>query len=134
GPLTHRELPDAYASVDVVVAPSVEDAAGDRDGLPNVVLEAMAASRVVVASEIAAIGTAVRDGETGLLVAPGDAPALRAAIERVAGDGALAQHMGRAARALVEREFELGACTDRFLACIEDAYACARANRCRRVR
>ena len=83
----------------------------------------MAAGRPVVASEIAAIGTAVRDGETGLLVAPGDAPALRAAIERVARDRALAQRMGRAARALVEREFELGACTDRLLACIEDAYA-----------
>jgi glycosyltransferase involved in cell wall biosynthesis len=123
GPLTHCELPDAYAAADVVVVPSVEDANGDRDGLPNVVLEAMAAGRPVVASEIAAISTAVRDGQTGLLVAPGDAPALRAAIERVARDHALAQRMGRAARALVGREFELGACTDRLLACIEDAYA-----------
>ena len=108
GPLTHCELPDAYASADVVVVPSVEDASGDRDGLPNVVLEAMAAGRPVVASEIAAIGTAVRDGETGLLCRAGDAPTLRAAIERVARDRALAQRMGRAARALVEREFELG--------------------------
>jgi glycosyltransferase involved in cell wall biosynthesis len=123
GPLTHRDLPAAYAAADAVVVPSVEDASGDRDGLPNVVLEAMASGRPVVASEIAAIGTAVRDRETGLLVAPGDAPALCAAIERVARDRSLAQDMGRAAHALVEHEFELGACTDRLLACIEDAYA-----------
>jgi len=123
GPLTHRELPAAYAASDVVVVPSIEDASGDRDGLPNVVLEAMASGRPVVASEIGAIGMAVRDGETGLSVAPGDASALRAAIERVARDRALAASMGRAARARVEQEFELGACTDRLLACIEDAYA-----------
>ncbi|HEY1478486.1 MAG TPA: glycosyltransferase, partial [Gaiellales bacterium] len=123
GSLTHHELPAAYAAADVVVAPSIEDADGDRDGLPNVVLEAMASGRPVIASEIAAIASAVRDGETGLLVAPGDPLALRAALERVARDRALAGAMGAAARTLVQQEFELGACTTRLLDCLESAYA-----------
>jgi glycosyltransferase involved in cell wall biosynthesis len=105
------------------VAPSIEDADGDRDGLPNVVLEAMASGRPVIASEIAAIASAVRDGETGLLVAPGDPLALRAALERVARDRALAGAMGAAARTLVQQEFELAACTTRLLDCLESAYA-----------
>jgi glycosyltransferase involved in cell wall biosynthesis len=123
GSLTHHELPAAYAAADVVVAPSIEDADGDRDGLPNVVLEAMASGRPVIASEIAAIASAVRDGETGLLVAPGDPLALRVALERVARDRALASAMGAAARTLVQQEFELGACTTRLLDCLESAYA-----------
>ena len=68
GPRTHAELPGEYASADLVVVPSVVDPTGDRDGLPNVVLEAMACARPVVASDVAAIATAVTPGETGLLV------------------------------------------------------------------
>ena len=109
GALTHRELPDAYAGANVVVVPSIQDAGGDRDGLPNVVLEAMASARPVVASEVAAIPAAVRDGDTGLLVPPGDTRALRAALERVASDPALRVGMGVAARTRVEHDFESGA-------------------------
>ena len=123
GALTHRELPDAYAGANVVVVPSVQDAGGDRDGLPNVVLEAMASARPVVASEMAAIPAAVRDGDTGLLVPPGDPQALRAALERLASDPALRAGMGVAARRRVERDFELGRCTRRLLDCLRDAYA-----------
>src|SRR5581483_10780384 len=75
-PLTHAELPAAYAAANVVVVPSVLDSAGDRDGLPNVVLEALAVKRAVVASDIAAIGTAIQHGRTGVLATPGDAEGL----------------------------------------------------------
>ena len=95
GTLTHRELPDAYAGANVVVVPSIQDAGGDRDGLPNVVLEAMASARPVVASEVAAIPAAVRDGDTGLLVPPGDPRALRAALERLATRSGAARGDGR---------------------------------------
>jgi colanic acid/amylovoran biosynthesis glycosyltransferase len=123
GPLTHDDLPEAYASAHVVVVPSVRDAAGDRDGLPNVVLEALAAGRTVVASDIAAVGSAVRHDETGLLVWPGDAGALAAAIERAASSAALRSRLAEAGRALVEREFDLEACTARLARFLEDAYA-----------
>jgi len=122
GAITHQAMPAAYAAANLVVVPSVRDAAGDRDGLPNVVLEAMASARAVVASEIAAIPAAVRHGETGLLVPAGDSAALRAAVERLARDRALRERMGAAGRRVVEREFELASCTNRLLACLEAAY------------
>jgi glycosyltransferase involved in cell wall biosynthesis len=123
GPLTHDELPLTYASAHVVVVPSVRDASGDRDGLPNVVLEALAAGRTVVASDIAAVGAAVRHDETGLLVPPGDASALAAAIRRVASSAALRSRLASGGRALVEREFDLEVCTARLAQHLEAAYA-----------
>ena len=123
GALTHQGLPRAFAASHVVVVPSVQDADGDRDGLPNVVLEAMASGRPVVASEIAAIPSAIKDGRTGLLVPPGDPRALRAALERLAGDPPLRTRLAAAARASVEREFDLEACAPRLLKCLEAAYA-----------
>jgi glycosyltransferase involved in cell wall biosynthesis len=122
GAATHRELPRAYAEAHAIVVPSVEDADGDRDGLPNVVLEAMASGRPVIASAIAAIPSAVRDGITGLLFPPDDPLALRAALERLRDDPGLGARMGSAGRALVERRFDLGRCTERMRGCLEEAY------------
>jgi glycosyltransferase involved in cell wall biosynthesis len=122
-PLTHDELPAAYAAANIVVVPSVRDAKGDRDGLPNVVLEALASGRAVVASGIAAIGSVVRDGETGLVVPPGDADALARALDSVAADAALRARLGAAGRALVERDFDLRACTARLARFLEASYA-----------
>jgi glycosyltransferase involved in cell wall biosynthesis len=122
GTRTHAELPALYHSADVVVVPSVIDGDGDRDGLPNVVLEAMASGRAVVASDVAAIPTAIEHGITGLLVRPGDVEALAAAIARLADDRSLAAALGASARARAEAEFGLPACTDRFLSILEAAY------------
>ena len=121
--VTHDELPAAFAAAHVFAAPSVRDSSGDRDGLPNVVLEAMASGRAVVASDVGAIATAVRHDETGLLVPPGDADALTAAIERLADGSSLRTRLAKAARALVEREFDLHACTERLARALEAAYA-----------
>jgi glycosyltransferase involved in cell wall biosynthesis len=123
GPMTHAELPAEYAAAHVVVVPSVMDRSGDRDGLPNVVLEAMASQRPVVASDIAAIPTALRHGETGLLVPPGDAAALAAALHTLAADTTLVEHLGRNGRRRVETEFELGRCTQRLVQRLRSAYA-----------
>jgi predicted glycosyltransferase/glycosyltransferase involved in cell wall biosynthesis len=122
GPRAHGELPDEYAAADLVVVPSVVDRNGDRDGLPNVVLEAMASMRPVVASDVAGLGSAVIDGETGLLVPPGDPTALAAALDSLARRTTIRQRLGGNARAFAEREFELGRCTDRFLGVVEEAY------------
>ena len=59
-------------------------ASGDRDGLPNVVLEAMASARAVIASDVAAIPSAVRHGTTGMLVPSDDAAALARALDLLA--------------------------------------------------
>ena len=123
GPLTHAELPAAYAEAHAVVVPSIQDASGDRDGLPNVVLEALASARAVVASRISAVGSAVTDGETGLLVPPGDAPALARALEHLHPRPALREALGRNGRARVERDYEVGRCTQKFIQLMESVYA-----------
>jgi glycosyltransferase involved in cell wall biosynthesis len=122
GGQTHAELPQEYAGAHVVVVPSVVDRAGDRDGLPNVVLEAMASGRPVVASDVGAISSAITSGHSGLLVPPGDTTALAAALERLAREPALRQELGGNGRARVERDFELRACTERFCRFLESVY------------
>jgi glycosyltransferase involved in cell wall biosynthesis len=123
GRRTHETLPALYAESDLIVVPSVIDSAGDRDGLPNVLLEAMASSRPVVASDVAAISTAVQHGTTGLLVPPGNARALAAALAELIEDEPRRSQMGMNGRRRVEREFELSDRTDEFCRTLELAYA-----------
>lgn len=122
GPLTHAELPDAYAEADAVVVPSIQDSSGDRDGLPNVVLEAMACARAVVASDISAVGCAVTGGETGLLVPPGDVLALASALKRLADAPELRERLGRGGRERVERDYEVGRCAERLYQLLTSVY------------
>jgi glycosyltransferase involved in cell wall biosynthesis len=122
GALTHHELPAEYAAADVFVAPSLADAAGDRDGLPNVVLEAMASGLPVVGGHVGALAT-VLDGTSGLLVPPGDAAALADALELLAARSGLRAAIGQAARARVERDFDLDRCGERLLSHLRSAYA-----------
>ena len=83
------------------------------DACPTVTFEAMAASKPVVASALGGLLDQIEDGVTGLLVAPGDAPALAAAIERLATDAELRAALGGAARKRFEREFSAGVVIDR---------------------
>src|SRR4051794_12793071 len=99
GRRTHRQLPELYAAADLVVVPSVVDSSGDRDGLPNVVLEAMASGRPVIASDVAAIRSAVEDGVTGRLVPPRHAERLADAIVALVDSPRQRAAMGRAGRA-----------------------------------
>ncbi|NQT20720.1 MAG: glycosyltransferase [Planctomycetes bacterium] len=90
----------------VLAVPSVVTECGDRDGLPNVILEAAAAGLPVVASDVGGIGEFISDGATGLLVPPGDAGALAGAIERMINDDKLRRKLTDAAREKVGREFD----------------------------
>lgn len=123
GGCTHADLAAEYASADVVIVPSIEDSAGDRDGLPNVVLEAMASARPVVASRIAAIPTAVVHQSTGWLVEPGDPHALARAISGLAADPILRNRLGRLGRERVEQHFAIAQCTAHLRRVLEAAYA-----------
>lgn len=84
-----------------VVAPD-----GDRDGLPNVIPEAMAAGVLVVTSPAAATTEAITDGVTGRVVPPEDAQAWVACLRELRDDDALAQRLRVAARAWVEHNFD----------------------------
>jgi glycosyltransferase involved in cell wall biosynthesis len=123
GSKTHDELPREYANAHVVVVPSIMDHTGDRDGLPNVVLEAMASGRPVVASEAGAIRSGVAHRQTGLLVAPKYSAVLASALTELAYDSQLQETLGRNARQRVERDYELTRCTERFCQLLEHAYA-----------
>lgn len=92
---------------DVLVAPSVPSSDGRREGIPVVLIEAMASGVPVVASRLSGIPELVHHEETGLLAQPGASEELAAAMRRLCEDGALAQRLSRKARALVDAEFNL---------------------------
>ncbi len=95
--------------LDVVALPSW------TEGLPVIVLEAMAHGRPVVATPVGGTPEVIVDGETGLLVPPRDPRALATALRRVLEDPDLAARLGRAGRERVEREFTLDAMNARML-------------------
>jgi glycosyltransferase involved in cell wall biosynthesis len=123
GSRTHDQLPEIYARAHVVAVPSIVDKTGDRDGLPNVVLEAMASGRAVVAGNAGAIGAAVRDNQTGLLLPAGDSLSLALALTRLAEDLPLRERLAAAARRHVEQHYEVHSCSERFCQLLEEAYA-----------
>jgi glycosyltransferase involved in cell wall biosynthesis len=82
---------------------------GDRDGIPNVLLEAMATGLPVVTTNVSGIPELVVDGVSGLLVPPDDPDATAAALLRLFADPQLAVRLGRAGQALVRERFERGA-------------------------
>jgi glycosyltransferase involved in cell wall biosynthesis len=114
GRRSHDELSDHYAWAHVVAVPSIVDRDGDRDGLPNVALEAMACGRPLVASDVSALGPAVRHAGAGIVVPPGDAPALAGALHALA-DPVLRVRLGSMGRSHVERHFDVGACSGRLV-------------------
>ena len=122
GSATHTDLPQMYAEADVVVVPSVQDRSGDRDGLPNVVLEAMASGRAVVASDVGGIASAITNEENGLLVPSGDPVALGDALRRLSQSKSLREHLGRNGRRRVERDYEVGRCSERFHQLLTSVY------------
>jgi glycosyltransferase involved in cell wall biosynthesis len=97
GRIPHDRVGGFLRAGDVVVVPSVRDERGNVDGLPNVLLEALAAGRPVVASRIGGIPEVVVDGDNGLLVPPGDAGALADALQRLAEDPGLRMRLAAGA-------------------------------------
>jgi len=91
----------AVAAADVLVAPSLSE------GFGLAVLEAMAMRRPCVVSRTGGLPEIVEDGGSGFLVAPGDVPALTAALTRLADDAALRERLGRRGRAIVEERFDV---------------------------
>lgn len=107
GPLTQEELAPLLRSAALVAVPSVPGEGGDRDVIPNVILEAMAAGLPVVASRLPGITEAVEHERTGLLVPPGEPALLAAALERLLADAPLRARLGQAARARVLERFDI---------------------------
>lgn len=107
GKMTHEALIGLYREATVFVLPCLIARDGDRDGIPNVLLEAMALRLPVVSTEISGIPEVVRHGENGLLTQPRDAPALAAAIQSLFDRPEERARMGAAGRETIERMFSI---------------------------
>ncbi|MGH2996544.1 MAG: glycosyltransferase, partial [Gaiellaceae bacterium] len=107
GPRTRAEVAELLHAAHVLVAPSVPTREGKREGIPVVLMEAMASGVPVVASGISGIPELVADGESGLLVPPRDPRALAAALRRLHDDRALCERLALAGRKKVVREFDV---------------------------
>lgn len=105
GPRTQAEITELMANHDVFAAPFVVGSDGNADGLPTVLLEAMASGLRCVAADVTAVGEVVRSGETGWLVPTGDLGAFTDALAEAVGPGDHAP-MADAARALIEEQFD----------------------------
>jgi glycosyltransferase involved in cell wall biosynthesis len=107
GELPHEAVIPLYARGDILALPCVIDSSGDRDGIPNVLLEALASGMAVVSTPVSGIPEVVEEGRTGLLVPPADPAALADAIEALAADPALRRQLGEAGRDRVVQRFDI---------------------------
>ncbi len=107
GGMTSDAVADELGAADVLVAPSVPTRGGKREGIPVVLMEAMASGLPVVASRLSGIPELVSDEVDGLLVPAGDADAIADALERLARDPDLRGRLGAAGRATVLRAFDI---------------------------
>jgi glycosyltransferase involved in cell wall biosynthesis len=107
-----------FASADVIATPSVRDESGNVDGLPNVVMEALASGTPLVTTTAGGIGAVVENEITAIVVPEKDATALADALTRALTDAALRERLGVAARRLVQERFGWARTAERF----EDVY------------
>ncbi|MDR2430033.1 MAG: glycosyltransferase [Puniceicoccales bacterium] len=105
GKQEYAQIAAEYATADIFLFTGVVAEDGDRDGLPNVIPEAMAHGIPVITSAVSGTTEAVVDGATGQVVTAGDTAGWIAAIRRLHMDAAFRERTRRAARNWVEREF-----------------------------
>ena len=113
GPKPQSDVLAAYRASDVFVLASRIADDGDRDGLPNVLMEAQSQGLACVSTRVSAIPELIIDGETGVLVAPDNPGALRDALATLLADPPLRQQLGAEGAARVRRDFGHDAGLDR---------------------
>jgi glycosyltransferase involved in cell wall biosynthesis len=113
GPRPQSEVIEEMQNAAALAMPCIIGEDGDRDGLPNVIQEALALGTPVVTTDVTGIPEVVRDGETGLQVPQNDPHALALAMERLLLDPSLRVRLARGARRLIEAEFDIRRNTER---------------------
>jgi len=109
GPLAQPEVLAAYRRADLFVLAAKAAADGDRDGLPNVLVEAQSQGLACVATDFSAIPELIENGATGVLVPPGDRAALAATLSSLIRDPARRTALGVAGKRRARRAFALSA-------------------------
>jgi glycosyltransferase involved in cell wall biosynthesis len=107
GVQSQETIKKLLAASDVFCLPCIVDSKGASDILPTVITEAMGCSLPVVSTKLVGVPEMVAPEETGLLVEPGDIPALAESLARLANNRDLARRLGKAGRVRAERIFEL---------------------------
>lgn len=113
--MSQDELLGHYRAADAFVLASRIAADGDRDGLPNVLMEAQSQGLPCLATRVSAIPELIRDGVSGLLVEPGDIDGLAAGLDRLIRDVGLRRRLGVAGQIRVRREFDFRHCVESLL-------------------
>jgi glycosyltransferase involved in cell wall biosynthesis len=124
GNVNWEEVPEFLSSSDLFVIPSIRDKHGNIDGLPTVLLEAMACGVPVVASRLGGIPLVIADGKNGRLVPPGDATALSRALLELIQDAILRSALGKQARMDVVTKFNWSNVAKVFIELFEKALVC----------
>jgi glycosyltransferase involved in cell wall biosynthesis len=122
-----NDMPAQYASFDLLVSSS------RKEGLPIAILEGMAAGLPLIATNVGDVPSVVRNGETGILLPPGDPAALASAIVDLLRDREKRRRLGSAARQLVEREYSAERMANEYLDTYKAAVCASRRNSVRRV-
>jgi hypothetical protein len=107
GSLSQDAVLEKLQAADIFALASTTDTQGATDVFPTVILEAMASARPVVSTRLAGIPELVVDGQTGMLVPPGDSTALAHALEQLLRDPELPLRFGDAGRARIEQHFRI---------------------------
>src|SRR6266404_3438519 len=107
GSLSQRAVLEKLRAADIFALASVTDAQGASDVFPTVILEAMASACPVVSTRLAGIPELVVDGETGVLVSPGETAALTKALAQLLCNREMRLRYGRAGRARIEQHFRI---------------------------
>ena len=103
GNVSQNTIPSYLNAADLVVVPSVRDTAGNVDGLPNFLLEALVSGTTVVTTDVGGIRSVAKDGPTAVVVPPANADALADAIHTMLGQPERRRALGAAARAELQR-------------------------------
>lgn len=117
GPQTHGRVLELMDEADVLVSQSVVNRRGEHEGLPVVIMEAMALGLPVIATDQAGIPELVRHGHTGTLVPSGRPDALAAALRQLSADPERVVAMTRRARAEIEADYDLLSNAARLVRC-----------------
>jgi colanic acid/amylovoran biosynthesis glycosyltransferase len=115
GAIANRDVPALLEGTDIFALPCRISGDGDRDGIPVVLMEAMALGICAVSGDLPTIRELISDNRTGCLVPPGDAESLAASLRRLAANPALRASLAREGRKRIEEEFSSAKNLDRLI-------------------